>query len=311
MANAARIASDSRLLQQHPSLAFENGPYSFRLLSVPSGSVLSVTDERQSEAATLAWALGSGELGQTYMYQRDGRWFESRVSLYTKPGQLDITVGHRHLPPESLHEALGREMKDAEAQRCFGCHTGGSTTSGHFEPQSAIPGITCEACHGPGANHVKAKTSGAATKADASIMNPGNLSPVDSVDFCGACHRTWADVAFSGVAKRGNEVVRFQPYRLEKSRCWGKTGDARLTCVACHDPHAPLQRAAAAYDVQCLSCHLRHNEVATQAKPGAACPRASDHCTTCHMPKVAVRDMHGDFTDHFIRVVSLSEAVPD
>ncbi len=303
MADAARPAHDAPRLHQHPSLSFENGPYSYRLLTSGAGVDLSVSNGAETETAPLSWAFGSGELGQTYMFQRDGRWFESRLSLYTSTGQLDITTGHSPLPPESVHDALGRGMNSAEAARCFGCHTGVSTTAGHFEPQSALPGITCEACHGPGADHAKAMATGNPGGKAASLLNPANLSPVDSVDFCGACHRTWADVAFSGASKREVDVVRFQPYRLESSRCWGKTGDVRLTCVACHDPHVPLQRDAAAYDPQCLSCHLRQHEVATATKPGLACPRAADHCTSCHMPRVTVPGMHGEFTDHLIRVV--------
>ncbi len=310
MANAASPASDSLPLHRQTTSAFENGPYSYRLLSSASGAMLSVTNGTETESTPLPWAFGSGELGQTYVYQRDGRWFESRVSLYTRLGQLDITTGHGHLPPEKLDDALGRGMKDADAQRCFACHTGVSTTAGHFEPQSTIPGVTCESCHGPGADHVKAMASGAAAHRNSNILNPATMSPVDSVDFCGACHRTWADIAFSGAAQRGIEVVRFQPYRLEKSRCWGKAGDPRLTCVACHDPHTPLQRDAASYDIHCLSCHLRHDEVASPAKPGASCPRGSDHCITCHMPKVTVPEMHGEFTDHLIRVVNADGILP-
>src|SRR5438552_3186239 len=59
-------------------------------------------------------------------------------------------------------------------------------------------------------------------------LNPARLNPIDSVDFCGACHRTSWDVRLGGMT--GISTVRFQPYRLEKSRCWGK-GDARLTCM--------------------------------------------------------------------------------
>ena len=201
-------------------------------------------------------------------------------------------------------------MKEADAQRCFSCHTTLSTDADHFEPMSAIPGVTCEACHGPGAKHVQAARSGAGTGSTSDIMDPDRLTPVAAVDFCGACHRTWADVAFSGASQHGVEVVRFQPYRLEKSRCWGKNGDARLTCTSCHDPHAPLQRDSSVYDMRCLACHVRRNEVVSPTKPGAACPRAVDHCTTCHMPKITVPGMHGDFTDHFIRIAERNEAFP-
>ena len=310
MAHAAHFQGASSLQQKAPP-AFQNDPYSYVLLPSDVGTVLSVADGPKREATPPAWTFGSGEIGQTYVYQQDGVWFESRVSLYTSSGQLDITTGHSHLPPESLHDALGLGMKDAAARRCFGCHTSASTTAGRFEAQNATPGVTCEACHGPGADHVKAMTTGVGVANGSGLINPAKLSPVDSVDFCGACHRTWADIAFSEIPKRGVDVVRFQPYRLEKSRCWGKSGDARLTCVTCHDPHVPLQRDAALYDSRCLSCHLRHDEVTNPLKPGAACPRAADHCTTCHMPKINVPEMHGDFTDHFIRVVNQNAALPE
>lgn len=34
----------------------------------------------------------------------------------------------------------------------------------------------------------------------------------------------------------------------------GEKGDARITCVACHDPHKPLVRNTASYDEKCLKC---------------------------------------------------------
>jgi hypothetical protein len=102
-----------------------------------------------------------------------------------------------------------------------------------------------------------------------------------------------------------SSVVRFQPYRLEKSRCWRETQDARLTCVACHDPHEPLNRNDVSYDKQCLSCH----SIGNSGKHAAAiCPTgATEKCVSCHMPKVKVASMHGEFTDHFIRVVKAGE----
>jgi hypothetical protein len=71
------------------------------------------------------------------------------------------------------------------------------------------------------------------------ILNPHKMDSFTSVDFCGACHRTWADVVQGGFA--GVINARFQPYRLQNSRCWQATkGDARLTCTTCHDPHEEL-----------------------------------------------------------------------
>lgn len=134
----------------------------------------------------------------------------------------------------------------------------------------------------------------------ARVLNPAKLGPVDSVDFCGACHRAWADVMESDM--QGVATVRFQPYRLELSRCWG-TGDARITCLACHDPHRPLVHDLGSYDSRCLRCHAASGARASAGHPGAACPRGTKDCVTCHMPKYEVPGTHAKFTDHYIRIV--------
>jgi hypothetical protein len=130
-------------------------------------------------------------------------------------------------------------------------------------------------------------------------MNPAKLDPAGSVDFCGACHATFWDVKLAG--EQGIAALRSQPNRLQSSKCWGE-GDARLTCVACHDPHEPLVREAASYDSRCLSCHMQTGKP-TKDHPGRACPVGRESCTTCHMPKYEVPGMHHQFTDHLIRVV--------
>ena len=168
-----------------------------------------------------------------------------------------------------------------------------------------MPGVTCEACHGPGADHV------AAMKADVEggegfIMNPAHLDRTASVDFCGSCHLTWVDVELGGAM--GSPTVRFPAYRLQNSRCWEK-GDARITCVACHDPHRPLVRDAAYYDQKCLGCHVSGvGTRPTQDHPGKACPQSDHNCASCHMPKQNAVSSHNRFTDHDIRVVRAGEA---
>ncbi|MSR74218.1 MAG: hypothetical protein EXS14_01940 [Planctomycetes bacterium] len=61
-----------------------------------------------------------------------------------------------------------------------------------FRSQVAELGIGCEACHGPGAEHVQRQTSWAATMGDrtldVSIINPRKLSPERSTDVCAQCH---------------------------------------------------------------------------------------------------------------------------
>jgi hypothetical protein len=140
------------------------------------------------------------------------------------------------------------------------------------------------------------------------IFNPGTLSPSDSVDFCGSCHTTWWDVKLSAV--KGVSNVKSQPYRLESSKCWGK-GDERLTCIACHDPHQQMQTDPTAYDGACLSCHASAASGEDPKHAALPCTVATKNCSSCHMPKVYVPEMHYNFTDHRIRIVRKGEAYPE
>lgn len=302
MAHAATPAADAEILRQHSPLTFMSGAYKFQIAETAEGSVYSVSDGTNSLSARLDWAFGNGEVGQSYVYRENGNFYESRVSFYPTIQALDLTLGHHAPVTNDLANALGRNMPAAEVRLCFGCHTTASTTRDQFNMNGLMPGVTCEACHGPGAKHVEAMQKKQIKLASHTTLNPAKLNPVDAVDFCGACHRTAWDVALTNTVGVAN--VRFQPYRLEKSRCWGK-GDGRLTCMACHDPHVPLVRDPASYDGQCLTCHLSMTSEGAVASnhPGKACPVGTSKCVTCHMAKYEIPGSHAKFTDHWIRVV--------
>ena len=256
MFHAASRPSESELLRTHTSLPFSEGEYSYALVRGPEESRFVVKDGKEAVSAPIDWAFGTGEVAQTYVLKRKDAYLESRLTYYTSLMALGITTGHSSALPQGLEETLGDVIDGETTPRCFGCHTTGSTASGRFDPEHATLGVTCEACHGPGVKHVDAMKSGVDVPVEKTIFSAKELSPVDSVDFCGACHRTPVDVAAFMPANMGIATLRFQPYRLERSLCWGEKGDARITCVACHDPHQPLVREAGACDAKCfeVSC---------------------------------------------------------
>ena len=108
---------------------------------------------------------------------------------------------------------------------------------------------------------------------------------------------------------RGSAFVRFQPYRLEKSRCFIGS-DPRISCLACHDPHQPANHQIAYDDAKCLACHSE-GKPASAGAAAKTCPVAKQNCTSCHMPKVELAGGHAAFTDHFIRIVKPGESYPD
>jgi hypothetical protein len=306
MARTVTRGPDSELLAKNP-LSYKLGPYLYQAAQNGQTATYSVTDGTASFSTALHWAFGI-RMGQSFLFEKNGGIFMAPLSYYPEAGVWDFTVNQPHSAPESLDRAIGRHLTDSEVRGCFDCHNTASTTNDRFDPEHSIPGVTCEACHGPGADHVSAAKSGLAGQGATMILNPRQLNPVESVDFCGSCHRTWWDVTLTG--STGLKSVRFPPYRIENSRCWGK-GDARLTCVACHDPHRPLDREAASYDQRCLSCHVNSAAAKTTTDhPGAACPVARKDCVTCHMPKYAVEDIPVKFTDHQIRVIRSNDLIP-
>jgi hypothetical protein len=302
MFHAASRPSESELLRGHTSMPFSEGEYSYALSRRPEESRFVVKDDKGEVSAPIDWAFGSGEVAQTYVLKRKDAYLESRLTYYTSLMALGITTGHSSALPQSLEETLGDAIDAETAPRCFGCHTTGSSASGKFDPDHATLGLTCEACHGPGVKHVDAMKSGVDVPVEKTIFSAKELSPVDSVDFCGACHRTPVDVAAFMPANMGIAKLRFQPYRLERSLCWGEKGDARITCVACHDPHQPLVRDLGAYDAKCLKCHAGRG-MAPSATLIAGCTVGKKDCASCHMPKYEIPAVHAMFTDHYIRVV--------
>lgn len=309
MAITLQPGAQSDILRSHPNLTFKIGSYTYRILRKGSRSIYTVTDGKETISEPIHWAFGLGNAGQTYVFQHRGSYWESRVSFYNEVQTLDLTIGAPPTPPESLKDALGREISRAEARLCFGCHATAAVGESGLQIEQLIPGVTCEGCHGPGGKHVAAVREGNIRDALAQVENPGRSNTEGVSDFCGSCHRTWSQVMLAGV--KGVSNVRFQPYRLTNSRCYD-TEDNRISCLACHNPHEEVRRDLVFYDSKCLACHLAE----PGNKPGVrrvatACRVGSERCVTCHMPKYEIPGSHFKFSDHQIRVVRPGDPYPN
>lgn len=299
MFKAASRAEDASVLRLHPNLQFNEGDFRYTFTG-KNQVALQIETKGTTLSVPVLWAIGNGEVGQTYLLKQNGKYLEGRLSYFPALSNVDITPGHSHNLPRRLEEAAGKPQDPDDLKICFGCHTTASTVSGVFDPEKATPGIGCEACHGPSAQHVEAERQG---KGNAPMpFNPRALAPHDSVDFCGACHRTPADVAVEMTPNLGVVGIRFSAYRLERSSCWSGMGDARITCMACHDPHKPLVTDMGSYDSKCLQCHANASQPAT-AHQAPACTVANKDCASCHMPRYELKAAHTTMTDHFIRIV--------
>lgn len=311
MAHAAERAIDSAVLRA-PLLSSQRddrSPFQTSIRRESHGSQYVVTRGGYAMQGQLLWAMGADNMGQTYIVESGGTLYEAHRTYFDEIKGLDETPGQSDKPGESMEEAFGRPLSTEEAASCFACHTVQSSFRGQFDQAHAVPGVGCEDCHGPGAKHVRAMQSNRLDEGLQEIFTPAALSPVEQNDFCGACHRAPLDVA----AIKATSVpinIRFQPYRLAKSRCWS-TPDPRLSCVACHNPHEEVRRDASFYDAKCLACHRSRDAATPSAGATApACKIADRQCVSCHMPKYRVTAMHGSFTEHDIRIVRKDEKFP-
>jgi hypothetical protein len=314
MARAASRAEDTEVLRSNPTISLSAPPFQTTITRERNDSTYTVTQGGSAMSGPIVWSMGDGMMGWTFILSSGGNLFESRLTYFSSIRSLDLTPGHSSVAPQDLEHAFGNVQSPEIVRHCFACHTTASSVRNEFDPARATPGITCEACHGPGADHVKAMQASQSEKGQEAILDPGVFTPVEMVDFSGACHRAPMDV----ISARDYVPInlRFQPYRLSKSRCFGKP-DPRITCVACHDPHQQVVQDIEFYDAKCLACHTSRGAEPPQSSPGLqaasrapACKVQSSHCVSCHMPKYKVPQMHGSFTDHDIRIARPGDPYP-
>lgn len=299
MAQAAETVESCSILRDHPDLQFQEGPYHTEIKREGNRSIITVTRGPDTFSVPILYALGQGKAGQTYVFEHEGAIYESRVSFYEALAGLDLTIGDIGTKPQSIVEAAGRRLVPVDAANCIGCHTSGGVAGGVLHLESIVPGVSCQSCHGPVEKHASAVRAG--NIAAAKLPHLGDLAAEDMAELCGRCHRTWAQIARTGM--RGPNTVRFQPYRMTNSKCYD-VEDRRIRCTACHDPHGPLNTNLASYDSKCTACHAAalHTKV---------CSVAKSNCVTCHMPKVDLPGAHAQFTDHQIRIARAGEPYPN
>jgi Cytochrome c554 and c-prime len=265
---------------------------------------------------------GSGVRGQTYLYWAGNELFELPVSYWSdgnqwinSPGYTDGTANFdRHVDP-----------------RCLECHAtylkplSSDPQTNVFDKDSLETGISCETCHGAGADHIEREEDGSARPTSASsngILNPARFIRDRQMDLCALCHSGGqrAELKPAFTYRPGRKLEEYfaadpvdttdrpdvhgnQVGLLKKSRCY--LSSPAMSCSTCHDVHH-RERSAAEYSERCLSCH-RWQSCGVSRTMGIKIVR---NCIDCHMPlqqtsaivsKTANRILHASIRSHWIK----------
>jgi predicted CXXCH cytochrome family protein len=184
--------------------------------------------------------------------------------------------------------------------RCLDCHNTwfehAPGTLNVYKREPAILGVTCEKCHGPGADHVAFhQARRRSSSGGEAIVNPARLSRERQIDLCAQCHSNailYRGPAFSyvpgepldahfrtiGTRHPEDDHVANQVSYLRESKCF--QASETMTCTTCHDPHRPKPTGPEAAQSACLKCHEPANCGARTRLPAPV----QDNCVGCHMP---------------------------
>lgn len=270
---------------------------------------------------------GSGKTGQSFLFWRGQALFQNHASLLTSGTKWIASPGFR----EGVID-FSRRIRSA----CLECHATYIETAGdarRFHQGTAVWGVTCERCHGPGRQHVDFNQAhpelpSGSSQATAAIVNPRNLSRKQQLDLCGQCHSGMFELKQPAFSYRpGDDLAEFhQPFtqsasgaggihtsdqrlRLEMSECFK---NSTMTCTTCHDPHRFERDDSSHFASICQQCH----QPESCGKLEALHLSQSDDCIQCHMPISDNLDMvdaiEGEFTikmvDHYIRIDQAASA---
>lgn len=277
-----------------------------------SGPFMS-SSKQTTDPVPSQWLFGSGKHARTPVsvwLNADGaaEVLEHRLSWYPQHG-WDVTLGlqipNESAPQRTPLESLGKIHDPAAARDCFGCHTTHSPLANDtliVRGAPIVPGVSCDRCHPGSESHARCREQGSV---DESREQWRSLTPLESVNRCGECHRR-ADHFTPNELKPDNPMlIRFASVGLVQSACFRQqtsvTGDdramnvrSRFDCLTCHDPHRPAASDARYYSARCATCH---NTAATKCSQQPV----DSNCLPCHMPKVEVQSPLR-FTDHWIRI---------
>lgn len=298
------LADDKSILDRFAGRSFDFPSGGAKVTFSNRNNQLWMQSDQYPEPLHVKWIFGSGEHAMTpvsLLENSSGEMelIEGSVSWFSS-GNLGLTPGADASGAPGLG-SLGAVKDHYTSLECFGCHvTELPYHDGKIDESRIVRGVTCDRCHPGSDEHIESVENGLGPR----IEKWSALSPLESINRCGECHRRADQLTKSELSPDRNVLVRFASVGLVMSACFKgqqtpdqKSTNSRLDCLTCHDPHKQAETSSEYYTQKCVQCHQADGTHA------ATCSSAmtSRECLTCHMPAVNVTDQL-KLTDHWIRV---------
>ena len=254
-------------------------------------AIVSSNGKEYEHTEQIDLVTGSGKLGQTYLYRKGSQLFQLPIS-YVR--QLSDWV---YSPGYSDELADFRRPVKADCLVCHATYFDNSVPPQDGGANHIVYGISCERCHGLGADHVEFHRQNPEAETGKHIANPSDFPRNRQIDICGQCHsgfQAFLKPPFSfqpgdsfeeyfqlGSQKADAELAMHasnQALRLAKSLCFQNSPE--MTCTTCHDPHVLESGKLASFSHRCQQCH-ESDECGLSDR---LTKRFADHCVECHMP---------------------------
>ncbi len=309
----------------------------------------------------------SGQTATTTMYRKDKKFFVQTVgpdweshdyevvnviginrrqnyvarfpngALHVLPVEWDVDkrAWQDYYGLRNYYPGSGRYWSDTARTwqfNCAGCHVTGlsinyNPESDQYKSEWVDLGISCEACHGPGANHIKAAKVYFENEND-TIINPAKLPWRLRSMVCGQCHNWGMSTeeiaagkdgipdryAFAYGFKPGRSLYLFYIENPEEEKKhhqqyneWNESQHAQagIMCTNCHGVHeegahkSPRKsQTRSAGDLLCTKCHKTQNQRAAHRI------HTFGSCVACHMPQTK-----GHEHSHTFKFISPEESI--
>ncbi len=297
-----QVAGKQTVLGDFNNAVFESKGFTNKMFKADSIFYMVLENHSgKSDTFEVKYTFGHFPLQQYIIEFPDGRYQCTHVAWDSRENKWfdlypDLEIHHS----EWLHWSGGAQTWN---NMCADCHSTNLQKNYHAESDSYHTtwdeiNVSCEACHGPGSEHVRlAKMDAKPELINSSVFLGAFSSQQEQMQFCARCHSRRGQLTNSfdfsehWMQQYSPEILRPGLYFadgqiLDEVYVWGSFTQSKMyregvRCIDCHDPHTYKRKIEG--NQLCLQCHdirVYDNKTHHFHEPGSQ----GAQCESCHMP---------------------------